>query len=51
MFLIVKEGVRVRLSVANYDPDFDLAKESHQVVLTLCIDSNDSKKEIINTIS
>jgi hypothetical protein len=26
--------VRVKMSLANYDPDFDLAKESHQIALT-----------------
>ncbi len=33
------------MSVANHDPDFDLAKGSHQVVLTLRIDSNDLNLE------
>ncbi len=32
-----REGV----SVACHDPDFDPAKESHQMALTLRIDSND----------
>jgi hypothetical protein len=44
------EGVRVKVSVANHDPDFDLAKGSHQVAITLRIDSNDLNKEITNTI-
>jgi hypothetical protein len=42
--------MRVRVSVANHDPDFDLAKGSHQVAITLRIDSNDLRKEITNTI-
>jgi hypothetical protein len=38
------------VSVANRDPDFDLAKGSHQAAITLRIDSNDRKEEITNTI-
>ena len=29
------------VSVANHDPDFDLAEGSHQMAETLRIDSND----------
>ncbi len=39
------------VSIAYHDPDFDLAEGSHQVVVTLRIDSNDLIcEEITNTI-
>ena len=39
------------VSIANHDPDFDLAKGSHQVAMILRIDSNDFRKGgITNTI-
>ena len=45
------EGEGEGVSVASHDPDFDLAKGSHQMALTLRTDSNDLiKTEITNTI-
>ncbi len=42
--------LRVRMSLACHDPDFDLAKGSHHVAKTLRIDSSDLRKEITNTM-
>jgi hypothetical protein len=48
--LLVFDALMLRVSVANHDPDFDLAKGSRQVAISLRIDSNDLGKEITDTI-
>ena len=38
------QQMRVMMSIARYDPDFDLAKESHQMAVLVCSDDSNHMK-------